>query len=96
MAGARLNQANWCARTGAALGQAGIVGVQDQRAAVQRLGHRELGVGDAVRVQDAVLAQMVGRDVGDDGGVGTGDGQAAAQDAAAGQLQDRHLDPPVA
>ena len=63
---------------------------------MQRLGDDELGVGDAVRVLDAVLAQMVGGDVGDDGGIRAGHRQAAAQDAAAGELQHRDLDPGVA
>ena len=96
-AGAMVNQASGRAGGGAALDQARVVGVEDQAAAaVQRLGDDELGVGDAVDVVDAVLAQMIGRDVGDDGGVGAGHRQPAAQDAAAGELQHRDLDPGVA
>ena len=95
-AGAMVNQASGAPRGSCALDQARIVGVEDQGAAMQRLGDDELGVGDAVRVLDAVLAQMVGGDVGDDGGIGAGHGQAAAQDAAAGELQHRDLDPGVA
>ena len=65
-----VNQASGAPVAAAALDQARIVGIEDQAAAaVQRLGDDELGVGDAVDVVDAVLAQMIGRDVGDDRGV---------------------------
>ncbi len=45
---------------------------------------------------DAVLAQMVGGDVGDNGGAGTGDGQATAQDAASGDFENADFQSRVA
>ena len=64
-AGATLNQDRRAPPRGA-LRQARVVGVDDQPAAMaQGLSHDELGVGDAVEVDDAVFTQMIGRDVGD-------------------------------
>jgi streptogrisin D len=47
-------------------------------------------------VVDAVLAEVVGADVGDDGGFAAVDGEAAAEDAAASDLEDGEVDLGVA
>ena len=80
---------------GGALGQPGgprVVGVEHDRAAAQDLlGHQGLDVGQVVEVVDPVAAEMIGGDVGDHGDVGAVVAEAAADDAAAGRLQDRRL-----
>ncbi len=62
----------------------------------QRAGDDELRVGQALQVVDAVFAEMIDADVGDDRRIGTRERQAAPQDAAARGLQHRKFDRRVA
>jgi hypothetical protein len=55
-----------------------------------------LDAGHGREVVDAVLAEVVGADVGDDGGAAAVDGEAAAEDAAARDLEDGDVDAGVA
>ena len=55
-----------------------------------------LDAGHGREVVHAVIAEVVVADVGDDGGVAAVDGEAAAQDAAARDLEDREVDVAVA
>ena len=78
-------------------GQQRVGGVQHQQpAAVDQVRDAELGVGQAVEIVDAVLAKVIGADVGDDGDVGAVDRESAAQDAAARRLEHRRLDRGIA
>ena len=61
-----------------------VVGIEYQAAVRgKHRGDAELNVGQSGLIIDAVLAEMVGTDVGDHRGVGARYGQAAPQNAAA-------------
>jgi hypothetical protein len=65
-----------------------IVGIQNQRPApIERTGNDELGFGQSIQIINAVFAEMIIADVGDDRGVGMIDGQAAAQQATTCRLE---------
>ncbi len=77
--------------------QLGIVGVEhDPPLRPDGAGDHQLGGGERRQVENPELAQMIGGDVGDQGGGGTIHGEPPPQQSAAGRLQDRHLHPAVA
>src|SRR5690606_12843018 len=62
----------------------GVVGVEHQRPAIAHtLGYQRLDPDQVIEVLDAVLPQVVGRDVGDDRHVGPVVAETSAQEAAA-------------
>ncbi len=70
-----------------------IVGVQHQRAVrVERPRHRQLHGGEVIEVVDAVLAEVVVADVGDDGDVRTRHRKPAPQDAATRRFEHGRVD----
>ena len=70
-----------------------VVGVEHgEPVARHRLDDDGLDVGELLEGVDAAHAEVVGRDVGDDGDVVAVVAQALAQDAAAGHLHDREVD----
>ncbi len=66
-----------------------VVRIEDQSSAgSQRTSHDELGVGQSVEIADAVFAEMIGADIGDDGRLHALDGEATTQDSAARGFED--------
>jgi hypothetical protein len=67
----------------------GIIGVQHQQSfVIEQVSDTELDVREAVEVINAVFAEVIGTDVGDDGHVRAICCETAAQDAAPGRLED--------
>jgi hypothetical protein len=75
-----------------------VVGRQHERAAgrLERAGDHELGVGQVVERADAVLAEVVGGDVGHARRVGAAHGEPPPQHPAARRFEHRRGDAPVA
>ena len=75
------------------LAHEGVVGVEHREAvAGHRLDDDGLDVGELLEGVDALHAEVVGGDVGDDGDVVAVVAEALAQDAAAGDLHDGEVD----
>ena len=74
-----------------------VVGIEHQQpVARDELRDGQLDVREPAEIVDAVLAEVIARDVRHQGDVGMIESQPAAQDAAARSLEDRRFDPPVA